>query len=246
MRSAGSSNSQQSDVATMHAATGGADRLEAVRLRVSTGGLAFASRLRPAGLRDVLVDVFVDDQRVQLHHYPAHGDVGLYERGSVRIHDASGMTGAHRNNARPASTKLRWDDLDLLYFVGYALWNYVAIPTMLWQLPHRELPRWHEQGHQWRRIEVAFPPAIITHSSVQTFYLDERERIMRHDYVAEVFGRWALAAHYGREHTAVGDHWIATRRRVRPRTPGGRALPGPTLVWIAFDDVRRQSCAIVP
>lgn len=195
--------------------------------------------MRPAGLQQLAVDVFTDDQRVVIHDYPGNGAIGTYERGAVRIQDSSGASRHVRRNGRPRVTKLWWDDLDFLYFVGCALWNYVAVPTMLRRLPHRELPAWGEGQHRWRRVQVRFPPEILTHSSLQTFYLDDEERIMRHDYVAEVFGPWALAAHYGHHHVPLGDRWVATRRRVVPRTPAGRALPAPTLVSIAMDELRQ-------
>lgn len=204
-----------------------------IELRLSTGGLAFASRMRPGGVRHRQVQVSLDRQRVRIQDFPRPGAVATYDEGSVRIDGPSGSAAACRRDGGPASSTLHWDHLDLAYFVGYALWNYIAIPAMLWQLPHRELSR----NGGCRRVEVHFPPEIITHCPVQTFYVDDDGRILRHDYVAEVFGGWARAAHFGHDHVHVGNQWIATRRRVVPRTHRGRALPGPTLVWIALDDL---------
>lgn len=185
-------------------------------------------------MRHRQVEVSLDRQRVRIQDFPCQGAVATYDEGSVRIDGLGGSAAAWRSDGRPTSSKLHWDHLDLAYFVGYALWNYIAIPAMLCQLPHRELSR--DGG--CRRVEVHFPPEIITHCPVQTFYVDDDGRILRHDYVAEVFGRWARAAHFGYDHVHLGNRWIATRRRIVPRTRRGRVLPGPTLVWIALEDVQ--------
>ena len=96
---------------------------------------------------------------------------------------------------------------------------------------------WSEAGEQWRRLKVSFPPGIHTHSQRQTFYVDAAGLIRRHDYVAEPIGRWARAAHYCDEHRHFDGLFFPTRRRVRPRGPGGRSLPGPILVGLDIDQI---------
>lgn len=208
-----------------------------VSLVLTAGGLAFASKGKARSLRNLRAQVLLERQCVTFESFPGPGSRGVFEDGDVRI-EGQGPIERDRSSARPTSRKLWWDHLDLLYFAGYALWNYVAVPHRLWDLPHHELPPWSEQDHEWRRIEVQFPPEIHTHSPVQTFYLDDAGRICRHDYVAEVFGSWARAAHFGSHHLKIGDAWLATRRKVVPRLPNGRALRRPVLVWISLDDVR--------
>jgi hypothetical protein len=208
-----------------------------VNLTLATGGLAFASKGKARSVRNVRAQVLLERQLVEFDPFPRPGSRGVFEEGGVRIEGPEVMA-RDRSSARPTSRKLWWDDLDLLYFAAYALWNYVAVPHCLWDLPHHELPPWSDKDHEWRRIEVQFPPEIHTHSPVQTFYLDDAGRICRHDYVAEVFGRWARAAHFGSHHVKVGDAWLATRRKVLPRLPRGRPLRHPVLVWISLEDVR--------
>ena len=50
-------------------------------------------------------------------------------------------------------------------------------------------------ARRWRRLEADFPPGLDTHSPAQVFYFDEGGLLRRHDYVAEVVGGWARAAH---------------------------------------------------
>jgi hypothetical protein len=100
---------------------------------------------------------------------------------------------------------------------------------------------WPEAGEKWRRLEVSFPADLHTHSQRQTFYVDAAGLIGRHDYVAEPIGRWARAAHYSDDHRHFGGLVIPTRRRVRPRLPGGRALRDPVLVALDIDQIEIET-----
>jgi hypothetical protein len=60
-----------------------------------------------------------------------------------------------------------------------------------------------------------------------TYFAGSRGLLVRHDYVADVVGRWARAAHLCR--------WV------RPIGPGNRPLPFPTMVWIRLADVRVET-----
>src|SRR5262249_28352714 len=76
-----------------------------------------------------------DAPRVVFDGFPRPGHRGYFEQGSVRIQTEAGGRSRHRADARQAFStvrhKLSWDTLDALYFVGYALWNYVSTPFML-------------------------------------------------------------------------------------------------------------------
>ncbi|HEX5009395.1 MAG TPA: hypothetical protein VFY71_03260 [Planctomycetota bacterium] len=62
-----------------------------------------------------------------------------------------------------------------------------------------------------------------THSARQTLWLADDGLILRHDYVAEVVGRWAHGAHFWLDYQDVRGVPIALRRRVHARV-GERVL----------------------
>ena len=91
------------------------------------------------------------------------------------------------------------------------------------------------------RLEVRFPDWLDTHSRRQIFYYDALRLLRRHDYVAEVIGRCARAAHFCAEHAEAGGLVFPTRRRVRPRGPRNRALGFPTLVSLDLSEIEVES-----
>ncbi len=215
------------------------ERAGEVSVRVSSGGLAFASKHQGHAVRDVEARIATRGQHVTLTPYPAPGLQGVLEAGgTVRIRTDEGELVEERDSARGAFGDLRhklwWDRLDILYFATYALWTYVSTPFVLAREDYRvrELDPWLENGESWRRLAVRFPEQVHTHSREQVFYVDESGLIRRHDYTAEPIGGWAKAAHYCLDHRTFDGLVVPTRRRVYPRGRSNRRRRGPLLVWI--------------
>jgi hypothetical protein len=227
-------------------AHGGLERFQATKevvVDMRVGGFAFVMRFQRGALSAVEARVDTKEPRAVLSPYPEPGKRGVFERGSVRIESEDGELLARRDNPRAAfrkfSRKVRWDDLDLLYFAGYAIWNYVSAPFMFKRPGFRfeEVDPWQENSERWRRLHVVFPEDIDTHSREQDFYFDDRGLLRRLDYTAEVFGGWAKAAHYCWDHKTFDWLVVPTRRKVFPRRRNNRPRARPTLVWIEFGDV---------
>lgn len=150
---------------------------------------------------------------------------------NVRLEDDAGRVVAERQDPRrffPYGRRaLWWDALDRSYFSAYALWNYLTFPSLLL----RDDIEWTELPGS--RLEARFPPSLPTHSARQTFHFDAGSgRLLRHDYTAEVFGKWAYAANVVLEHGESDGVPYPSRRRVTPIGPGDKPLPWPVLVDI--------------
>jgi hypothetical protein len=214
-------------------------RLSGVSARVRTGGLLPRTRMPGNRLADYVVTIAARAPRALLDPFPGAGTRGVFEAGEVRIEDAGGRVLARREGPRSyffgrsgLRRNLRWDALDSTYFAGYAMWNYLLTPGLLLAegVELREAGSWEGRDGRRRRLQASFPAELPTHSPSQTFHVDDRGRIVRHDYVAEVIGRWARGAHHCSAHREFDGLLFPTRRRVVPRRRGGRSLPGPTLV----------------
>jgi hypothetical protein len=100
---------------------------------MTAGGALFAFKGHQDGLR--AVQATADTAVPRLTFAPFAGSVeGRFASGQVAVTARDG-TERHRDNPRAAFTDLApdttWDDLHLLYFSGYAIWNYLCAPLFL-------------------------------------------------------------------------------------------------------------------
>src|SRR5215470_10011829 len=119
-------------------AHGGMDRWRSareVKVRLSSGGRLFDQRL-PKWRRVSGEGRFLTDRPyVEFVDYGGPRRRAVFDNGAVRIEDPGGTVLGPREDARASfaqfSRRLWWDQLDGLYFRGYAMWNYVTAPFML-------------------------------------------------------------------------------------------------------------------
>jgi hypothetical protein len=207
--------------------------VKTVNATISSGGFAFLTKFQRA-LRGLRVEVEVSQPRTKLYR-GSNGTVGVFDGSAVRIEAPEGTVLASRTNAGSlfpgGRRRLWWDRLDQLYFVGYALWNYLAFPALL----GRQDITWTAVG-DWC-LEASFPADIATHCRRQRFHFDPGTALLKqHDYTAEVFGSWAKAAHVILQHRTWNGIPFAAKRRVTPRRSDGSPARWPVLVWIEVND----------
>jgi hypothetical protein len=159
------------------------------------------------------------------------GLTAVLDGACIHLEDDDGRVVAERQHPEryfPYGRRaLWWDALDRSYFSAYALWNYLTFPALLL----RDDIEWTELPGS--RLEARFPRSIPTHSERQTFYIDPANgRLLRHDYTAEVFGKWARSANLVLEHGESEGIPYPSWRRVTPVGVGGKPLPVPVLVNI--------------
>lgn len=217
-----------------------------ISVSVRSGGLLMRSKLQGKQFSDYALSVSTDRQSAVFRPYPRAGQTGVFDQGTVRVLDPDGKVIAEREHARDAFSgvsglrrRLWWDDLDALYFAGYAMSNYLTIPFVLESdgFEVQEGEPMEVGGEQWRRLEVRFPEGFHTHCRDQVFYFDSGGLLRRHDYGPEVVASFARGCHFSSEHRRAGGLVFPTKRRVVPQAPGGRPLPGPTIVSIELASI---------
>ena len=219
--------------------------LDTIEASFSSGGLAFSLHLQPLALRGLRVFLKPHARHLVLRGYCRKDWSGVWTPTHVRILDGNGSLVAERHNPRAFFSRIgrqfRWDKLDLLYFAGYALWNYLSFPFILEEPGVTVIESESVEGEASGRLVARFDDDVPTHSKFQTFHVDKSGLLNRHDYTADVIGRWAKAANF-----CLATEWVDglrfyTRRRVYPRVGVQTVLPFPTLIWIEIDDIRLVS-----
>ncbi len=225
---------------------GGLNRWQSIKeivAHIRCGGAALPLRFKFGTFKSYEAHISTTQPRIIFSPFAGKGKRGVFSGDTVRIESDKGHILAERTNAKAAFSNFRhkfyWDDLDALYFGGYAIWNYFSVPFLLLSegFEIQEINPWKENDQTWRRLKVFFPLDIPTHCREQVFYFHSEGLLMRLDYTAEVFGGWAKAAHYCRAHKNFSGIIIPTSRQVMPRKSDDSPRSFPTLVWIEVDQV---------
>jgi len=227
-------------------AHGGLERWLSVQefvIRAKTGGIALPLRFQPGAFRYYEAHISTTEPRTTIFPHPGGEYRGVFESTTVQVLDPNMSVVQERKNARRFFTGFRrkfyWDDLDVMYFGGYALWNYLNLPFILASpgVIVNETDPWKGDKKTLRRLHAVFPEDMPTHCREQTFYFDSDNLLVRHDYTAEVFGQWAKASHYSWKHRNFDGIVIPTRRKVYPRKASNDPFRMITLVSIRIDSV---------
>lgn len=223
-------------------AHGGLDRWQAVNridLEMSANGFLFTAK-RVAPQCHAHLTINPRSPETVIHDYPGPGQrTVLAGADRVEVRDESGEILQARDHPRTSFTAVPWkpwDTVDFAYFCGYAMWNYLTLPFLL-VAPGVDVIS-VRGGLGETVLDMRLPAGIPTHSPIQRLFFDESGRLYRHDYTAQVIGGWARAVHLCSNYRNFDGLWLPTRRRVYPRGPFGRPLPGPTLVAIDIHDAQ--------
>jgi hypothetical protein len=225
-------------------AHGGLERwnqLDNVSARLIQGGALWALKGQPGVLDDVVVTASLHEERVSHRPFGAADRHSSFtpERVAIETGDATVVEALDQPRASFAGHTIEtpWSTLQLAYFVGTAMWTYLTQP-FTFSLPGfqtRELEPWDEAGQNWRRLRVAWPGYLATHSTEQTLYFNDDGLLARHDYDVEISG--ASAAHYVSDYDEVAGIRLPTRHRIFPRNPDGQSLPEPLIVSIDLSEI---------
>ena len=225
-----------------HGGLGRWNQLERVSARLAQGGALWGLKGQAGVLDDVVVTASLHEERVSHRPFGAPDRQSAFTPGRVAIESADGAVLEALDQPRASfaghTAVTPWSALQLAYFVGCAMWTYLTQPFTL-TLPGfetRELEPWQEGGSQWRRLQVAWPSYLATHSDEQTLYFDDDGLLARHDYDVEISGGTS-AAHYVSDYDEVDGIKLPTKHRLFPRTPDGRSLAEPLIVSIDLSEI---------
>jgi hypothetical protein len=193
-------------------------QLTTVKASLSITGKLWELKAQPDALKDVVVEAQLKRQQLTTH-FIRKSRRSVFTPDRVSIESESGIL--EEGPAEPRSTfqgqrlETPWDDLQMVYFNSYALWNYLTIP-FLYTYPGfaiEELPTWREDGEEWRAMKIRFPDHITTHAREQISYFGPEGLLRRHEYTVDVLGN-APGLNYASDYRNVAGVMVPTKRRI--------------------------------
>src|SRR5882762_4737624 len=152
--------------------------MEAFQLKVSIRGGLWRLKGLPDGLRDVTLRIQAHRPIVTITPFGGEARTGHFTPDRVWIVDANGGVVEERATPRASfaghTLTTPWDKLHELYFVSYALWNYLATPFVFTEpgFETGEIGPHEENGETWHRLLVKYPPSIPAHCAEQVLYFN--------------------------------------------------------------------------
>ncbi|GAA1932330.1 hypothetical protein [Streptantibioticus ferralitis] len=213
-----------------------------IHAKGTIGGLLWSLHGQEGILTPADMTVDVQQERLVYEGFTSPGLRGIFTPDRVAVERPDGEVVLERTAPREAFAGLGldspWDQLHVLYFAGYALWNYLTAPYLLTRpgVVVEELEPWREADEDWRRLRATFPKSIATHATEQVFYYNAAGLLRRHDYDAEVLGS-GPAAHYAEQHRTFSGLVFPTHRYVVPIGEDGRSVPELVLITIDFAEI---------
>lgn len=218
------------------------DALQTVTAHLTQGGAVWALKGQPGVLDDVYLTADLHEERVSHYPFGAPGRRSAFTQEHVAIETDDGTVLEAIDDPRMSFAghvvDTPWTTLQLAYFVGTAMWTYLAQP-FAFTMPGfqtAEVEPWHENGEQWRRLKVTWPDYLATHSTVQTVYVGDDGLIRREDYEVEIMGG-APGAHYMSGYTQVDGIMLPAGHRIYGRTPDDQAVFDQLLVSIDLSEI---------
>ncbi len=213
-----------------------------LKARLSQGGALWTLKGQPSTLSETNVAVNLIREWASHSPFGPEGKVSSFEPGKVTLTNSQGKVVEELMDPRSSfaghTLETPWNELQLAYFAGCAMWTYLNMPFLLAHkgVQTEELPDWSENGEKWHRLKITLPAEIVSHSAVQTIYVDDAGLLKRHDYDVEIAGG-TPGAHYITGYTDVQGIKIPTHRRIYPRQPDGQAMAEPLVVSIDLSDI---------
>jgi hypothetical protein len=230
---------------TVLEAHGGLQRwqeLSRLRVHASIGGAIWTLKGKHGVLGDERIEVDCHKQWVSFVPFAGEKKRGIFEPDRTVIESLSGELIEERHNPRDAfdghTWRTSWDDLNAVYFSGYAIWGYLTAPFHLVMpgITTEEIEPRDEGGKTLRRLKVSYPSGMAVHSPVQTFYFDRDGLMHRLDYSVDIMVV-PPSAHYMTGHKEFGGIIFPTRRRVYGQRSDGTPMLERVAASIDIHDV---------
>lgn len=212
------------------------DKVNSVQVNASITGAIWYVKKQANVLNDVVIVSENKHERL-IMDFPGQNKRTIFEPNRVVIQTSQGDLVSARDDPRKSfqgqSFEAPWDDADVAYFSGEAMWTYLNIPFVYAQsgFETEEISPIQSAGETWRRLKVTFPDHVRSHTRKQISCFGPDGLLRRHDYTVDILGG-ARALNYATDYRQIGGIVFPATRRVVAYEGDYQPVMEPVLVAI--------------
>jgi hypothetical protein len=225
-------------------AHGGLDRwnqVKSITVDASINGALWYLKGKADALKDIRFEVDTKRQLVTMD-FVGQDKRWVFEPSRVEMQGRDGALIDARDDPERSFDGHRletpWDDIHLAYFLGEALWTYLNTP-FLYTWPGfvtEEIAPIEVDGETWRRLKVAFPDHIKSHTRQQISCFGPDGLLRRHDFTIDILGG-ATGLLYATNYRDIDGIIVPTTRRGYAWQGDYQLVPEPLLVAIDIGEI---------
>ena len=225
-------------------AHGGLDRwneVKAIKIAASITGAIWYVKGKADLLKNVIVTADTREERVTIE-FPGQNKRAIFQPSRVVIETADGVL--IEALCRPEESfegqqrETPWDDIQVAYFAGEALWTYLNTPFLYTHqgFATEEIEPIQVEGQTWRRLKVTFPDDVKSHTREQISCFGPDGLLRRHDYTVDILGG-ASGLNYASDYRNVDGIIVPAKRRVYAYEGDYQLVKEPLLVAIDMREI---------
>jgi hypothetical protein len=225
-------------------AHGGLERwnnAKSIKVAASITGAIWYVKGKGDFLKNVVLTADTRNERLTVD-FPGQNKRAIFTPTRIVIETANGTLIEARDNPEKSfegqQRETPWDDIQVIYFVGEALWTYLNTPFLYTRdgFTTEEIPEIQVDGETWRRLKVTFPDTVKSHTKVQISCFGPDGLLRRHDYTVDILGG-ATGLNYASDYRNVDGIIVPTKRRVYAYEGDYQLVKEPLLVAIDMGEI---------
>jgi hypothetical protein len=217
------------------------NKVKAIKVAASiTGGIWYVKG-KPDVLKNVVITAETRNERVTID-FSGQNKRAIFEPSRVAIEKTDGSPIETRDNPEKSfegqQRETPWDDIQVAYFAGEALWTYLNTPFLYTHegFATEEITSIRVEGETWRRLKVTFPDNVKSHTREQISCFGPDGLLRRHDYTVDILGG-ATGLNYATDYRNVDGIIFPTQRRVYAYEGDYQIVKEPLLVAIDIAEI---------
>jgi hypothetical protein len=217
------------------------NEVNTIQVAASITGAIWHVKGKPDFLKNVVIIAETRRERVTLD-FPGQNKRAVFQPDRVVIEAADGTLIESRDDPEKSfvgqQRETPWDDIQVAYFAGEALWTYLNAPFLYTQegFKTEEIAPLKLETETWRRLKVTFPDNVTSHTREQISCFGHNGLLRRHDYTVDILGG-ATGLNYAFDYRNVEGIVVPTKRRVFAYEGDYQPVKEPLLVAIDMGQI---------